>query len=69
VPSDTIKRVWDQASHPQEPLGRVSGPQADSNRKEIGPSLGSPVSSSMETSRSSLAEGQRDAYPFLLAER
>ena len=63
MPSDTIKRVWDQASHPQEPLGRVSGPQADSNRKELGPLLGSPVNSSAETSCSLPNEGSMTHSP------
>jgi hypothetical protein len=41
----------------QVPLGHVSRPQADSNRKELGPPLGSPVNNSMETSCSLPIEG------------
>jgi hypothetical protein len=50
-------------------LGRVSRPLADSNRKELGPPLGSPVNSSMEVSCSSLIEDSMTRSPFHLAER
>jgi hypothetical protein len=50
-------------------LGHVSRPQADFDRMELGPSLGLPVNSSMETSCSLPIEGSMTHPPFLLAER
>jgi hypothetical protein len=50
-------------------LGHVSKPLADSNRKELGPPLGLPGNSSMETSCPSPIEGSMTDSPFLLAER
>jgi hypothetical protein len=49
-PLDPIKWDRDQANHPQVLLGHVSGPLVDSYQTEIRPSLGLPVSSSLEMS-------------------
>jgi hypothetical protein len=45
-------------------LGCVSGPLADSYRKELGPPLGLPDNSSMETSYSSPIEGSMTHSPL-----
>jgi hypothetical protein len=62
-PSNPIKRVQNQANHPQVLLGRVSEPLADSYQMELGLLLGLPDSSSPETSCSLPTEGSMALSP------